>query len=153
MRRLLIPAIVIMFLLTCISSSFGRTFWRTYVVEEITENSLILKDIYTGGTVEAKRDPASYKVGYRVRYDAVRGVLRKSQWQDYTVTEASDFSLTIEHLGGDILKFEDGFEGKYKVGDKVSYDANNEDLMLSKDLYSLDEGLIIRDKPVTESSE
>ena len=119
-------------------------------MEEITENSLILKDIYTGGTVEVKRDPASYKVGYRVRYDAVRGVLRKSQWQDYTVTEASDFSLTIEHKSGDTVKFEDGFQGKYKVGDKVSYDANNEDLMLSKDLYSLDEGLIIRDKPVTE---
>ena len=150
MRRLLIPAIVILFLLTCISSSFGRTFWRTYVVEEVTDNSLILKDIYTGGMVEAQKDPTGYKVGYRVRYDGVRDVLRKSQWQDYTVTGASDFSLTIEHKGGEILKFEDGFEGKYKVGDKVSYDANEQDLMLSKDLYSLDEGLIIRDKPVTK---
>ena len=48
------------------------------------------------------------------------------------------------------MKFEDGFEGKYKVGDKVSYNANKDDLMLSKVLYSMDEGLIIRDKPVTQ---
>ena len=151
MRRLLIPAIVIMFLLACISSSFGRTFWRTYEVVSISEDGLILKDLnYAGGPIEVKRDPTGYKVGYKVRYDGVRGVLRKSLWQDYTVTEASDFSLTIEHKSGDILKFKDGFEGKYKVGDKVSYNANKEDLMLSKDLYSLDEGLIIRDKPVTQ---
>ena len=151
MKRLLIPAIVILFLLTCINSSLGRTFWRTYEVVEISENSLILKDLnYAGGPIEVKNDPTGYKVGYRVRYDGVRDVLRKSQWQDYTVTGASDFSLTIEHKGGEILKFEDGFEGKYKVGDKVSYDANEQDLMLSKDLYSLDEGLIIRDQPVTK---
>ena len=44
MKKVVMAAIVMLFLLCTISSSFGDTFWRTYEVVAISGNSLTLVD-------------------------------------------------------------------------------------------------------------
>ena len=135
-KRLVIPAIVMLFLLCTISTSFGDTFWRTYEVVAISDNSLTLVDS-DGVQIEVNKDPRDhedYKVGYRVRYDNVREVLKKDRWQDYTVVKVSPSSITLRHENGDQLKFKSGELktqlGKFKKGDKVSYDSVDQHLKL-----------------------
>jgi hypothetical protein len=135
MKRLVMPAIVMLFLLCTISSSFGDTFWRTYEVVAISDNSLTLVDS-DGTQIEVNKDPKDYKVGYRVRYDDVRDVLKKDRWQDYTVRKVSSSSITLVHKTGDTLTLGSGDVktqlGKFKKGDAVSYDSVDKHLKLTE---------------------
>ena len=136
MKKVVMAAIVMLFLLCTISSSFGDTFWRTYEVVAISDNSLTLVDS-DGIQIEVNKDPKDYKVGYKVRYDDVRDILKKDRWQDYTVVKVSASSITLRHANGDQLKFKSGdlktHLGKFKKGDKVSYDSVDQHLKLTKD--------------------
>ena len=135
MKRLLILAFSILFLLCFANSSFGDTFWRTYEVVAISANSLTLVDS-DGIQVEANKDPKDYKVGYKVRYDDVRDVLKKDRWQDYTVRKVSSSSITLVHKTGDTLTLGSGdlktHLGKFKKADAVSYDSVDKHLKLTE---------------------
>jgi hypothetical protein len=135
MKRLLILAFSILFLLCFANSSFGDTFWRTYEVVAISANSLTLVDS-DNTQIEVNKDPKDYKVGYKVRYDDVRDVLKKDRWQDYTVRKVSSSSITLAHKTGDTLTLGSGdlktHLGKFKKGDAVSYDSVDKHLKLTE---------------------
>jgi hypothetical protein len=133
MKIKLVPMLAIMFLLCTISTSFGDTYWRTYEVLAKSDNSLILVNS-AGGQIEVFKDPQDYKVGYKVRYDSVRNILKKYHWQDYTVRKVSSSSITLKHKTDDSLTLKSGevktHFNKFKKGDAVSYDAANKHLKL-----------------------
>ena len=135
MKRLIMPAIVMLFLFCSISSSFADTFWRTYEVVAISDNSLTLVDS-DSIQIEVNKDPQDYTIGYNVRYDDVRDVLKKDRWQDYTVRKVSSSSITLEHKTGDTLTLESGdvktHLGKFKKGDAVRYDSVGKHLKLTE---------------------
>jgi hypothetical protein len=127
MKRLVMPAIAMLFLFCTISSSFGDTFWLTYEVVAISDNSLTLVD-EDGNQVEVNnKDNVDVTVGYKVRYDNVREVLKKDRWQDYTVRKVSSSSITLDHKTGDTLTLGSGdvktHLSDFKKGDAVSYDS------------------------------
>ncbi len=125
----------ILFLLCFAGSSFGDTFWRTYEVAAISDSSLTLVD-NDGTQIEVNKDPKGYKVGYKVRYDDVRDVLKKVRWQDYTVRKVSSSSITLDHKTGDALTLGSGDVktqlDKFKKGDAVSYDSVGKHLKLTE---------------------
>lgn len=133
MKQILVPVLAILFLVCTISISYGDTYWRTYEVFAISDNSLTLVDS-NGSQVELNKDPKDYKVGYKVRYDSVRDILKKDHWQDYTVRKVSSSSITLKHKTGDSLTLKSGevktHFNKFKKGDAVSYDAVNKHLKL-----------------------
>ena len=137
-KIILIPAMVMLFLFCGLSSSYGDMYFRTYEIVTISDNSLVLVD-NDGIQIEVNKDPKDYKVGYKVRYDNVRNILKKERWQDYTVIKISNNSITLKHKNGDILKLESGdlktHINKFKKNDHVSYDSVEKHLKLTKDLH------------------
>ena len=135
MKRTLIPVFVLLFLVFGLGSSLGDTYWRTYEVVAKSTDSLTLVDS-DGTQVEVNKDPENYEVGYKVRYDDVRDVLKKDRWQDYTVRKVSSNSITLVHKSGDTLKLESGDLktriGKFKKDDKVRYDSVDRHLKLTE---------------------
>ena len=135
MKRVLIPVFVLLFLVFGPGSSMGDTYWRTYEVVAKSADSLTLVDS-DGNQVEVNKDPENYEVGYKVRYDSVRDVLKKGRWQDYTVLKVSGSSITLVHKSGDKLTLESGDLktriSKFKKGDMVSYDSVDRHLKLSE---------------------
>jgi len=129
----MMPALVCLFVFCFASTSFGDTYWRTYEVVAISDNSLTLVDS-DGIQVEVNKDTGDYKVGYKVRYDSVRGVLKKDRWQDYTVRKVSSNSITLVHKTGDTITLGSGEVktnlGKFKKGNAVSYDSLDKHLKL-----------------------
>ena len=135
MKKIVMPAIAMLFLFCTISSSFADTFWRTYEIVAIYDNSLTLVD-EDGIQVEVNKDPNDYQVGYKVRYDDVRDVLKKDRWQDYTVRKVSASSITLVHKTGDTLTLGSGDVktnlSKFKKGDAVRYDSVEKHLKLAE---------------------
>jgi hypothetical protein len=135
MKRVVMAAIAMLFLFCTINSSFGDTFWRTYEVVAISDNSLTLVDS-DGIQIEVNKDPKDYKVGYKVRYDNVRDILKKDHWQDYTVIKVSSSSITLKHKTGDTITLGSGdvktHISDFKKGDKVSYDSVDKHIKLTK---------------------
>jgi cell division septal protein FtsQ len=138
MKRFVMAAIVMLFLFCTINSSLADTFWRTYEVVAISDNSLTLIDS-DGIQIEVNKDPKDskdYKVGYKVRYDNVRDVLNNDRWQDYTVRKVSNSSITLKHKNGDTITLGSGDVktqlGKFKKGDKVSYDSVEKHIKLTE---------------------
>ena len=131
----MMPALVCLFVFCFASTSFGDTYWRTYEVVAMSDNSLTLVDS-DGIQVEVNKDTGDYKVGYKVRYDSVRGVLKKDRWQDYTVRKVSSSSITLDHETGDTLTLGSGEVktnlNKFKKGDLVSYDSLEKHLKLTE---------------------
>jgi hypothetical protein len=134
MKIFLVPMLAILFLLCTISTSFGDSFYRTYEVLAKSDNSLTLVDS-EGYGVKVNKDPKDYKVGYKVRYDSVRDILKKNHWQDYTVRKVSSSSITLKHKTGDSLTLKSGevktHFNKFKKGDAVSYDEVNKHIKLT----------------------
>ena len=126
--------IAMLFLFYGISSSFADTFWRTYEVVAISDNSLTLVDEDGNQGEVNNKDNIDITVGYKVRYDDVRKVLKKDRWQDYTVRKVSSSSITLVHKTGDTLTLKAGdlktHINKFKKGDHVSYDSVDKHLKL-----------------------
>ncbi len=137
-KTILIPTIVMLFLFCSLGSSYGDMYYRTYEVVAISGNSLTLVD-NDGIEIEVNKDPKDYKVGYKVRYDNVKNILKKERWQDYTVIKISNNSITLRHKNGDILKLESGdlktHINKFKKNDHVSYDSVGKHLKLTEKLH------------------
>ena len=135
MKRALIPVLVMLFLVFGLGSSLGDTYWRTYEVVAKSADSLTLVDS-DGTQIEVNKDPKDYKVGYKVRYDDVRDVLKKDRWQDYTVRKISSSSITMVHKTGDTLTLKSGEMktnlGKFKKGDMIRYDSVDKHLKLAE---------------------
>jgi hypothetical protein len=137
-KIILLPTILILFLFCGLESSHGDMYYRTYEVVAISDNGLTLVD-EDGNQIEVNQDPKDYKVGYKVRYDNVRGILKKERWQDYTVLEISSDSITLIHKNGDKLKLESGdlktHISDFKKGEAVSYDSVDKHLKLTAELH------------------
>ena len=137
-KTILIPTIVMLFLFCSLGSSYGDMYYRTYEVVAISGNSLTLVD-NDGIEIEVNKDPKDYKVGYKVRYDNVKNILKKERWQDYAVIKVSNNSITLRHKNGDILKLEAGdlktHISKFKKDDHVSYDSVGKHLKLTEKLH------------------
>jgi len=135
MQKQIMPVLVFLVLFCIAGTSFGDTFWRTYEVVAISDNSLTLVD-NKGIQVEVNKDPKGYMVGYKVRYDDVRDVLKKDRWQDYTVRKISARSITLVHKTGDTLTLESGEVktnlNKFKKGDAVRYDSIDKHIKLAE---------------------
>ena len=135
MKKLMMPLLVCLFMFSFASTGFGDTYWRTYEVVAISDNSLTLVDS-DNTQIEVNKDPKDYKVGYKVRYDDVRDVLKKNRWQNYTVRKVSSSSIILEHKTGDTLTLRSGDVktqlGKFKKGDAVSYDSAGKHLKLNE---------------------
>jgi hypothetical protein len=135
MKKVVMAAIVMLFLFCSINSSLGATFWRTYEIVAISDNSLTLVD-NDGIQIEVNKDPKDYKVGYKVRYDNVRDILKKDHWQDYTVIKVSSSSITLKHKTGDRITIGSGdvktHISDFKKGDAVSYDSVEKHIKLTK---------------------
>lgn len=135
MKKALIPVSVLLFLVFGLGSSLGDTYWRTYEVVAKSADSLTLVDS-DGTQVEVNKDPENYEIGYRVRYDDVRDVLKKDRWQDYTVLKVSSNSITLVHKSGEKLTLESGdlktHISKFKKDDKVRYDSVDKHLKLTE---------------------
>ena len=106
----------------------GKDYYRTFEIIGINENGLALKD-NDGNVIQVDKDPADYKVGYKVRYDSVRNRLRNYRWQDYEVKAVSGNSITLSHKSGDTITLAGNYEGEYKIGDRVRYDSVGDKLM------------------------
>jgi len=137
-KLLLIPTILILFLFCGLENSHGDMYYRTYEIVAISDNGLTLVD-EDGNQIEVNQDPKDYKVGYKVRYDNVRGILKKERWQDYTVLEISSDSITLIHKNGDKLKLESSdlktHISDFKKGEAVSYDSVDKHLKLTAELH------------------
>jgi len=137
-KTVLMPTILILFLFCGLERSFGDLYYRTYEIVAISANSLTLVD-KDGNQIVVNKDPEDFKVGYKVRYDNVRDILKKERWQDYTVLEISSDSITLLHKNGDKLKLEAGdlktHISDFKKGDAVSYDSVDKELMLTEKLH------------------
>lgn len=113
----------------------------TYEIVAISDNSLTLVD-NDGNQIKVNHDPKDYKdykVGYKVRYDNVRDIIKIERWQDYTVLEVTSDSIILLHKNGDKLKLESSdlktHISEFKVGDAVSYDSVDEHLKLTEELH------------------
>ncbi len=137
-KTILISSILILFLFCVLESSYGDMYYRTYEIIAISVNNLTLVD-NDGNQIEVNKDPKDYKVGYKVRYDNVRDILKIERWQDYTVLEISGDSITLLHRNGDKFKLESGdlksHISDFKKGYAVSYDSVGKELKLTEKLH------------------
>jgi len=137
-KTILMSTILILFLFCSLELSFGDTYYRTYEIAAISANSLTLVD-EDGNQIVVNQAPKDFKVGYKVRYDNVRDILKKERWQDYTVLEIASDSITLLHKNGDKLKLESADLktpiSDFKKGDAVSYDSIGKELKLTEELH------------------
>lgn len=140
-KTILLSAILILFLFCGLESGYGDMYYRTYEIVAISDNSLTLVD-NDGNQIKVNHDPKDYKdykVGYKVRYDNVRDIIKIERWQDYTVLEVTSDSIILLHKNGDKLKLESSdlktHISEFKVGDAVSYDSVDEHLKLTEELH------------------
>ncbi|MGW8287291.1 MAG: hypothetical protein ACWGOD_03545 [Desulfobulbales bacterium] len=116
--------------------------WQDYTVSAITENSITIQHI-SGDTLELKGDyTKAFKVGDQVRYDSVGDKLQledeSNVWRQYTVMEEERDRIKLKsNRGQDITLYLDNnlykaprglYLPKYKVGDKVRYNATTNKL-------------------------
>ena len=140
-KTILLSAILILSLFCGPESGYGDMYYRTYEIVAISDNSLTLVD-NDGNQIKVNHDPKDskdYKVGYKVRYDNVRDIIKIERWQDYTVLEVTSDSIILLHKNGDKLKLESSdlktHINEFKVGDAVSYDSVDEHLKLTEELH------------------
>jgi hypothetical protein len=137
-KTILMSTILILLLISSLELSFGDTYYRTYEIAAISANSLTLVD-NDGNQIVVNQAPGDYKVGYKVRYDNVRHILKKERWQDYTVLDVSSDSITLVHMNGDKLTLQSGelktHISDFKKGDAVSYDSVGKELKLTAELH------------------
>jgi hypothetical protein len=124
--------VALIFLACQQSEAKSKNYYRTFEIIAIGENSLTLKDS-DGNVIEVEKDPADYKVGYKVRYDSVRQRLRPSRWQDYEVISVTGDTTTLLHKTGDSISVKGNYTGKYDIGDMVRYDSVDNKLQLAED--------------------
>lgn len=114
--------------------------WQDYEVIEVSRSSITLRhktddEISVNGNFSGK-----YAIGDMVRYDTVDGGIqpekKRIQWEQLEVIEATYNKLTLKSVSGEIVNLQanefSGFQGvyfgRYKVGDLVQYDAENNKL-------------------------
>jgi hypothetical protein len=110
----------------------GQDFYRTFVILDIIEDGMVLQD-NDGNLIVVDKDPADFKIGYKVRYDSVRKRLRAYRWQDYEVVAIARNSIKLKHKTGDTLSVKGNYTGKYDVGDLVRYDSVDKKLQQAED--------------------
>jgi hypothetical protein len=124
MKRLIILIIPLLMVLTFFQNSYGKTYYRTFEVAEITGEGIVLKD-FEGGRFLVEKDPGDLQVGDLVRYDSVRNRLKKSLWQPATVTKMTDRIITIETRGGENVdvNMRSKYLNEFSEGEQVHYNA------------------------------
>ena len=128
------------------SEAKSDDFYRTFEIIAIGDSTLTLEDS-DGNVIEVDKDPADYKVGYKVRYDSVRNRLRDYRWQDYEVIAVSRDSITLQHQTGDTLTVNGNYAGKYNIGDLVRYDSIGSKLQLAEDSGQWQQYTVVAESP------
>lgn len=130
MKKLIIPILVSFALLFSFTNTDARTYWRTYIVDEITSEGIILKD-FEGNRFMVNKNPNKIKggplePGDYVRFDTVKNKMKKNPWQPARVTEIGSNSITlILHNGKTALvNMKKGYRDQFKKGDQVEYRAS-----------------------------
>jgi len=111
--------------------------WQEYEVIDINDSSIKLRH-ETGDELSVQGNYyGKYKVGDQVRFDAVGNKIQSAkdpiQWEQYEVIETAYNKLTLKSKSGEIVILHarefTGFLGqsfgRYKVGDLVQYDVEN----------------------------
>lgn len=135
MKRLGISILILAYIIFAAyqqSDAKSKNYYRTYEIIDITDKGLTLLD-NDGNVLVVHKNPAEYKVGYKVRYDSVRNRLRTYRWQDYTVIAISGDSITLQHKTGDTLSVPGNYATKYNIGDTVRFDSVDDKLLAADD--------------------
>ena len=130
MRKLIIPIMVLFALFFSLPNAEAKTFWRTYVVDEITDQGIILKD-FEGNKFVVDKNPnqikgGPLKAGDSVRYDSVKNKLKRNPLQPAIITNIGNNSISIELLNGDTaeVNMKSKYLDQFKVGDHVDFQAS-----------------------------
>lgn len=130
MRKLIIPLMVLFALFFSLPSAEAKTFWRTYLVDEITDQGIILKD-FEGNKFVVDKNPnqikgGPLKAGDSVRYDSVKNKLKRNPWQPAAITNIGNNSISILLQNGDTaeVNMKSKYREQFKVGDHVEYQAS-----------------------------
>lgn len=130
MNKLIIPVLVFFAIIFTFSDIHAKTFWRTYLVDEITDQGIILKD-FEGNKLVVDKKPnqikgGPLKAGDSVRYDSVKNKLKRNPWQPATITNIGNNSISIGLQNGDTaeVNMKSKYRDQFKVGDHVEYQAS-----------------------------
>jgi hypothetical protein len=112
-------------------SSGDAAQWEDYEVVGRTTNSLTIKDKDGEEFVLRGSYSGKYKVGDKIKYDQTNEKIKKRVkkiygWKDYEIIARTSSSITIKDKDGEEVVLEGRFSSKYKVGDPVKYDAEND---------------------------
>ena len=122
MKKLLLPAISLLFVLVIFQNSYASSPYLSYEVTELRSDGIVVKDS-RGNLSLIKKDPGDIKVGDIVRYDSIRHRLRKSPWQLAKIIEMTDSRVTLQ-IGADEkvdINMRTKYRGEFKEGDEVQY--------------------------------
>ena len=129
MKKLIIFAIALFVVLAIYPDSYAKTYWGTYEVSEIQSDGIVLMD-FEGRRFLVKKDPNMIKgglqVGDSVRYDSVRNILKKNQWQPAKITKMTDSTITLELISGEEVdvNMRSKYRDEFNKGDQVHYSAS-----------------------------
>jgi len=130
MKKLIIPQLILFFVFLSFSDTNARTYWGTYIVEEVTNQGVVLKD-FEGKTflVDKKNNQIKggpVKAGDAVSYDAVKNKMMKNPWQPAKITDIGNNFISIELLNGDTaeVNMKSSYRDRFKKGDHVEYQAS-----------------------------
>jgi|GEM_PF-1341435 hypothetical protein len=130
MKKLIIPQLILFFVFLSFSDTSARTYWRTYIIDEITNEGIILKD-FEGKRFLVHKDPNKIKggpiePGDYVRFDTVKNKMKKNPWQPAWITEIGSNSITLELHNGETaqVNMKRGYRDQFKKGDVVEYKAS-----------------------------
>ncbi|MEJ2269127.1 MAG: hypothetical protein P8Y04_05055 [Desulfobulbaceae bacterium] len=66
MKKLIIPQLILFFVFLSFSDTSARTYWRTYIIDEITNEGIILKDFEGKKSLAAGMDHRNWLKLYNV---------------------------------------------------------------------------------------
>ena len=130
MKKLIIPVLVLFSVLISFQSTDARTYWRTFLVDEITNEGIILRD-FEGSRFLVKKNPnqikgGQVKQGDSVRYDTVKNKMKKNPWQPAKITEINNNSISLQLQNGDKARvnMKSQYRDQFNKGDSVHYKAS-----------------------------
>ncbi|KPK23269.1 MAG: hypothetical protein AMJ61_16010 [Desulfobacterales bacterium SG8_35_2] len=114
MKKLLIPLLLFFTVFFSLSNADARTYWRTFLVDEVTSQGIILRDFEGNRFLVDKR------------YDTVKNKMKIHPWQPARITEIGNNSITLMLHNGETaeVNMKRGYREQFKKGDLVEYKAS-----------------------------
>ena len=130
MKKLLIPLLLFFTVFFSLSNADARTYWRTFLVDEVTSQGIILRD-FEGNRFLVDKSPdkikgGPVKAGDYVRYETVKNKMKIHPWQPARITEIGNNSITLMLHNGETaeVNMKRGYRDQFKKGDLVEYKAS-----------------------------